>query len=149
MDEKYYNPQAIYSPQSMEDYENQMRLENGYAQRYKDNFGVNNDIGYNMPNNYGSTAQANLYGMGSRTGATMAEILDKLFGDAEASPAPTPQEGERHPKGFGRPMAMTYDEYERQYMPYQYAERARNNMHNNYDNYTQGINLDEYLDQLE
>ena len=107
-------------------------------------------------NQYGSTARANpsnipneVYGMGSRTGATMAEILDKLFNDAEASPAPTPQEGERHPKGFGRPMVMTYDEYERQYMPYQYGERARNNMHNNYDNYTQGINLDEYLDQLE
>ena len=48
-----------------------------------------------------------------------------------------------------RPMVMTYDEYERQYMPYQYAEKMANQMHDNYDNYTQGINLDEYLDQLE
>lgn len=52
MDEKYYNPQAIYSPQNMQDYENQMRLENSYVQRYKDDFGVNNDMGYNMPYNY-------------------------------------------------------------------------------------------------
>ena len=79
----------------------------------------------------------------------MAEVLDRLFSEAEASPVPTPPVRERHPKGFGRPMTMTYDEYEQQYMPYQYAERARNNMHNNYDNYTQGINLDGYLDELE
>lgn len=48
-----------------------------------------------------------------------------------------------------RPVVMTYDEYEKQYMPYQYAERMQNQMRDNYDNYIQGINLDEYLDRLE
>ena len=48
-----------------------------------------------------------------------------------------------------RPVVMSYDEYEKQYMPYQYGERMQNQMRDNYDNYTQGINLDEYLGYLE
>ena len=51
MDERYYNP--------MDDYENQMRLENGYVQRHKDDFSVYNDLGHNIPNNYGSTTRYN------------------------------------------------------------------------------------------
>ena len=114
MDERYYNP--------MEDYENQMRLENGAVSQY------NNSYGH-----------------------ALNDILAQVFDDnvAYANPSPAPQVRERHPKGFGRPMVMTYDEYERQYMPYQYAEKMANQMHDNYDNYTQGINLDGYLDGLE
>lgn len=124
MDERYYNPYAVYNPQSMEGYENQMGMENGAVSQY------NNRYGHFLNN-----------------------ILAQMFSDgvayANPTPAPAPQVRESHPKGFGRPMVMTYDEYKRQYMPYQYAERMQNQMLDNYDNYIQGINLDEYLDRLE
>lgn len=122
MDERYYNPYAIYNPQSMENYENQMRMENGAVSQYNNSYGQ-----------------------------ALNNILAQIFsgGVAQANPTPTPPVREKSPKGFGRPMVMTYDEYERQYMPYQYGEKMANQMHNNYDNYTQGINLNEYLNQLE
>lgn len=122
MDGRNYNPYALQNQQIMDDYENQMRLENGAVSQY------NNSYGHALNN-----------------------ILARVFGDnvAQANPAPTPPVREKRPKGFGRPMVMTYDEYEKQYMPYQYGQKIADQMHNNYDNYTQGINLDEYLDRLE
>lgn len=123
MDERYYNPYAVYNPQSMEGYENQMRMENGAVSQYND-----------------------------RYEHFLNDILAQIFNEKAAYANPTSNGQpvrERHPKGFGRPMVMTYNEYEKQYMPYQYAERMQNQMRDNYDNYIQGINLDEYLDRLE
>lgn len=107
----------------MENYENQMRMENGAVSQY------NNSYGQALNN-------------------ILAQIFNEGVAYANQTPNGQPIK-ERHPKGFGRPMVMTYDEYEKQYMPYQYGEKMADQMRNNYDNYTQGINLDEYLDQLE
>lgn len=140
-----------------------------FDEKMKNNYQKQWDIDKQLPYNYRWNQATNKYDMQGvenlskelAYNSSLNDMLQQVFEDEGMAeqypewqqslnpPAPTPQEGERHPKGFGRPMAMTYDEYERQYMPYQYAERVRNNMHNNYDNYTQGINLDEYLDQLE
>ena len=113
MDERYYNPYAVYNPQSMEGYQNQMRMENGAVSQYND-----------------------------RYGHFLDDILAQVFSNNVAYANPTPPMGERHPKGFGRPMVMTYNEYKRQYMPI-------HDMQENYNNYTRGINLNEYLDRLE
>ena len=131
------NPNPIDMAQAMNGIENMARI-NQYGSMARANQ-------YNTPNDaYGN----NINNMAN--GYSLDNILGRMFGSqAEASPAPIPQVKEKSPKGFGRPMVMTYDEYERQYMPYQYAERMQNQMRDNYDNYTQGINLDEYLDRLE
>ena len=83
MNERYYNP--------MEDYENQMRKENGAVSQYNNNYGH-----------------------------FLNDILARVFGGnvAQASPTPTPPVRERNPKGFARPYVMSLQEYQDNYLPY-------------------------------
>ena len=91
MDERHYNPYAVYNPQSMENYENQMRMENGAVSQYSNNYGH-----------------------------FLNDILSQIFGGgvAQANPSPTPPVREKSPKGFGRPYVMSLQEYVDNYLPY-------------------------------
>ena len=92
MDGRNYNPYALQNQQLMDDYENQMRLENGAVSQYS--------------NSYGNALNS---------------MLAQIFGGgvAEANPAPpTPPVREKRPKGFGRPYVMSLQEYVDNYLPY-------------------------------